>query len=459
MDIRYSLAVGAARLGGAFSRGFGYGGGTSLPGFIATRIDPAIVKKLAGRLSKSVLVTGTNGKTTTSNMLAAIIAESGQKPVHNSAGANLVAGVVTAIIYGTNGDRKRGVGLFEADEAVTPQLTEPLKPDAVVVTNIFRDQLDRYGELDKTAALIKKALTYLNDGAIAVLNADDPRVASLNDKIASKALYFGIDDNEIARESAAEASDSANCPVCGAPLEYTQRYFSHLGKYECPSRDFMRPKLDVKAKNIGLSINGLNALIDTPSGLFDLKLKLSGLYNLYNALAATAAAVSLGINNETIKKALAEFTPAFGRLEHIRVGDKLVHLMLIKNPTGFNQIIETLNLDETPKDLIIAINDNIADGKDVSWLWDVDIERLKYFKRIIASGVRAEDMAVRLKYAGVEPDHITIENDMEKAIDEGIKRVAAGKTLYVLPTYTAMLDMRRYLEKIGNIKAFWEKSD
>ena len=457
MDIRYLIAIEAAKIGGGLSRRFGLGGGTSLPGFIATRVDPKIVKKLSRHLQRSVVITGTNGKTTSSNMLADILVESGQMPVHNSEGANLVAGVVTSIINDIKSDRRGRVGLFEIDEATIPVVTKDLKPNVVAVTNIFRDQLDRYGELDHMAALIKTSLTYLRSGATAVLNADDPRVATLSDGIDVDPLFFGIDDESVASDLVDVARDESVCAKCGSPLTYDHTYYAHLGKYRCSACDFMKPKLDVRATNVMLGLDRASFRIETPSDYFEVTLKISGLYNIYNALAAISSAIALGIDVNTIKRALESFTPTFGRLETVIVDDKSVHLMLIKNPTGFNQVLKTLELGDSRKEIVIAINDNIADGKDVSWLWDVDIESISQSDNIIASGIRAEDMAVRLKYAGQDLDNITTIKNLEKAIDEGLRRIEKGATLYVLPTYTAMLDIRKYLESIGDIEAFWNR--
>lgn len=457
MDIRFVLAVTAAKLGGGLSRRLRFGGGTSFPGLLASRLDPQIVGKLAKRLSKSVIITGTNGKTTTANMLARILEASGQKPIHNTAGANLVSGLITAMIMGTDGDRARNIGLFEIDEATIPTVAEELQPRVTAVTNIFRDQLDRYGELDRTAALIKKSLSCLGKGATAVLNADDPRVAALADGLKVRPLFFGLEDSSHASPFIDEAKDSNDCFICETALDYRLRYFAHLGNYECPGCGLIRPEPDIRAKNIGLALTNTRLEVETPSGSFLLTLRVSGLYNVYNALAATAAALTLGIDLKVIKQALEQFVPAFGRLEEVKVGDKIVRLMLIKNPTGFNQVIHTLNLDMKPKGLIIAINDNMADGTDVSWLWDVDIERLGEIEWVIAGGIRAEDMAVRLKYAGFDPAKITVENKLDKAIAEGLRRLPADEPLYILPTYTAMLEIREYLKNISDIKAFWDR--
>lgn len=453
-----SLAIGAARLGGGVSRRLKIGGGTSLPGLLASRIDPNILGKLAGRLSESVVITGTNGKTTTANMLAEILKVNGLKPVHNDAGANLASGLVTAIIAQTGGNgSSRSVGLFEIDEATIPKVVGALKPKVVAVTNIFRDQLDRYGELDHTAGLIKKSLSFLDKGAKVALNADDPRVATLADGLEVKPVYFGLEDQTTATSDTDQAKDSNECLLCDTSLDYELHYFAHLGKYRCPSCGFTRPEPEVKGKNIRLTLAGTRLEVETPAGKFDLALKLSGLYNVYNALAAVTAALALGIDLPTIKTALERFTPSFGRMEEVKVADKSVRLMLIKNPTGFNQVIRTLNLDDSPKNLVIAINDNIADGADVSWLWDVDIERLGEFNFVITSGIRAEDMAVRLKYAGFDPGKIIVENKLDKAVAGSLGRVVQGGSLYILPTYTAMLEIRRHLRKISDLKAFWDR--
>lgn len=449
--------MGVARWGGTLSRRLRRGGGTSLPGLLALRVDPRILPKLSKKLSDSVIITGTNGKTTTANMLAEILRAHGSKLIHNTAGANLVSGLLTAMISGiSDGDPGQKVGLFEVDEATIPIITSQFQPKIVAVTNIFRDQLDRYGELDHTAKLIRDALAGLDNSAHVVLNSDDPRVAALADNLNVQPLFFGVEDQRHAAGHIDGARDTKECLLCGAALEYRLHYFAHLGSYACPKCGMTRPEPQVKAMDIELSLGGTHFKVVTPAGTFALTIKPAGLYNVYNALAAIAVAGLLSIEPATIKAALEQFKPTFGRLEEVKIGDKMARLMLIKNPTGFNQVISALNLDDKPKNLIIAINDNLADGTDISWLWDADIERLGAFNFVIASGVRAEDMALRLKYAGFDTGRIIVENNISGAIKSALSRIAPGEELSLLATYTAMLEARGQLQKIGDIKAFWE---
>jgi len=458
VDLRLNLAIGAARLGGTLSRRLHRGGGTSLPGLLALRMDPHALAKLSKKLSDSVIITGTNGKTTTANMLAEILRAHGSKIIHNTAGANLVSGLLTAMIDGKSTGYEGKIGLFEVDEATIPKVAAQLQPKFVLVTNIFRDQLDRYGELDHTADLIRKSLPALGDDTSVILNSDDPRVAALADDLNLRPIFFGLEDESYAASHLDEAQDSKACLLCGTALEYKLQYFAHLGIYACPHCGFSRPEPQVKAVDIELSLSGTRFSVVTPSGSFSLTIKPAGLYNVYNALAAIAIAIQHGVDTAVIKAALEEFKPAFGRMEEVKIGDKTVRLMLMKNPTGFNQVISALNLDDSPKNLIIAINDNLADGIDISWLWDVDIERLGEFNFVIASGVRGEDMALRLKYADFETKRILVENNIEKAIESGLSRIASCEEISLLATYTAMLKARKYLQKIGDIGAFWVES-
>ncbi len=458
MNLKTKVALATGYLGGRVSRALHLGGGTSLPGAIALRLDADIIGRLAERLDRGpVLITATNGKTTTANMLASICRAEQLKVVHNAAGANLAFGVAAALMagekQGLTADTDETIGLFEVDEATVKNVTGQLKPQVFTVGNIFRDQLDRFGEVDETARLIAQGIDFLDDRATLVLNADDPRVAALGREASQSTLYFGLETAGTGAQGGAQ--DSKDCLICGEPLVYSERYFSHLGKYACQNCGFTRPPPAVTAINLKLSLSETKFTLVTPSGEAEVVLPVPALYNVYNALAAAAAALASGISLNSVVSGLNDFTPAFGRFETITVADRRVRLMLIKNPTGFDQAIEALHIETGPKNILIAINDNLADGTDVSWLWDVGLERLGPTGILAVSGTRAYDMAVRLKYAGVAEATVTVEPDLGVALESALSAVPPGSELFVLPTYTALLDLRRHLEKVAGVSAFW----
>ncbi|MDP1808960.1 MAG: Mur ligase family protein [Actinomycetota bacterium] len=457
MRFKSRLAIAAGRAAGSLSRALRLGGGTSLPGAVALKIDPRTIGALARRLDQgSVVITATNGKTTTANMAADILSAAGLLPIHNAAGANLAYGIATALMQGAGEGDRPTIGLFEVDEATVKNVVPDLAPRVLAVGNIFRDQLDRFGEVDQTARLIAAGISELPEGARLVLNADDPRVAALGQGFEPEPLYFGIDDVGYAQSGGIGAQDSKDCLVCGGPLTYERRYFSHLGHYACPSCGFSRPAPQVTAIDLDLTLRGSRFKLVTPAGTFKIELKVPAIYNVYNALLATSVCLALGVEPRTIAAGLADFKPAFGRFEMIEVGGRRLHIMLIKNPTGFNQAIEALNIDARPKNIFFAINDNLADGTDVSWLWDADIENLEAPKWLLAGGIRAHDMALRLKYAGFDDGALRVEPDFDSALKLALDAVAPGDDLYILPTYTAMLEIRRRLQHLGGVSAFWK---
>ncbi len=470
------MAVTAGRLAGSLSRTFRVGGGTSLPGAIALKVDPRIIAALAESFDRRpAVVTATNGKTTTTNMLASIYRAAGFTPVYNAAGANLALGLATAMISAAiakpkvEPDRRSILGFFEVDEATLKNVVGDLDPLVLTVGNIFRDQLDRFGEVDQTASLIGEGIARLSADATLVLNADDPRVASLANEAGPGAVYFGLGEAVASRSgtgseeppgvgATTDAQDSKNCLICGTPLTYKMRYYSHLGLYKCAGCGFERPAPTVVASEADLTLRGSTFHLTTPAGETTVNLSVPAIYNIYNALAAVATAQTVGIEFAHIVAGLESFRPAFGRFETLDVGGKRIHIMLIKNPTGFNQALEALNIDPEQKNVLMAINDNLADGTDISWLWDVDVEKLGRTNLLMTSGTRAHDMALRLKYAGRDHSLIEAEPDLGRALDKALAAMAVGSDLYILPTYTAMLDIRKYLEKLGGVAAFWQTS-
>jgi UDP-N-acetylmuramyl tripeptide synthase len=439
-----SAKVAAAKAVAALSRRTGRGG-TSLPGKVLLRLQPDAIAQLSGRLSRgSAVISATNGKTTTAAMVARILELDGARLVHNRAGANMAGGVTTALLEG-RGD----TGLFEVDEFWLDAVVPQVRPRAVLLANLFRDQLDRYGELetiaDRWAAVV--AAFGANPPAL-VLNADDPLVADLG-RDRPGVVYFGVEDDAMAMASMQHAADSKHCRRCGAPYVYDAIYLGHLGRYHCPTGDARRPEPTVTARDIELrGTRGAAFTLRSPAGEARIELPLPGLYNVYNALAAAALGLELGASLEHVVAGLHAVEAAFGRAETVRVGDRELAILLVKNPAGANEVLRTLVLEEGEHDLLGVLNDKTADGRDVSWVWDADFEILAdRVRRVTCAGTRAEELAVRLKYAGVPEDRIEVVGDLGRALDAAVD--AAGERLYALPTYTAMLELRELLARRG----------
>jgi UDP-N-acetylmuramyl tripeptide synthase len=448
-----------ARAIGAASRRSGRGGGTTLPGRVLLRMEPEAIAKLgAGLAGGSTVVSATNGKTTTAGMIAAILAAEGREPVHNRAGSNMTWGVATALL------EQRGTeGLFEVDEAWLPRVAQQLNPRLIVLGNLFRDQLDRYGEMEALADEWAKAVGAAPAGTGLALNADDPLIADLGrdpdtERPREGALYFGIEDHSQALPELQHAFDAKHCRRCGHPYAYEVAFVGHLGHYSCPNCGAQRPRPDVAATRIELrGMAGSAATVRVPGGEIEVELPLPGLYNVYNALAAITAAIELGVVPERAAASLREMRAAFGRVETIAVGDGAVSILLIKNPAGANEVLRTLKLEAGGEgiDLWIALNDRIADGRDVSWVWDADFEVLTgAVRRVTCAGTRAPEMALRLKYAGWPEDRIAVEPDIATSLDAAVE--AADGRLFALPTYTALLELRKLLADRGLAKEFWQ---
>ncbi len=449
------LAKGAARL----SRALGLGGGTTFPGRLARRLHPGIVEVLASRLpAGTVVVSGTNGKTTTARLVAEILRKAGHRPVHNRAGANLPAGVASALIEAADGRAQpRGdVGVFEVDEGALPGLVLALRPRVVVLLNLFRDQLDRYGEVEAVAHRWQNTLRTVPEATVC-FNADDPQVAEVAQALPSRLVPFGIEDGGCGEEALEDAADVRYCYRCGTPLTYQTVYLSHAGRYRCGRCGLRRPDPAVYAEAVRLwGTHGAEVGVVWPGGRMQVHITLPGLYNVYNVLAATTAALSLGVPPDAIAQALEEFRPAFGRAERLRWRGVALEILLAKNPAAFNALLRMVQR-HPPDGLVVAIHDRTADGRDVSWLWDVDFERLRELSTpIVASGIRAADLALRLRYAGVPEERLVVQPDLGQALRAAADRVRPGGTLLVLPTYTAMLELRHLLARGGVAPRFWE---
>lgn len=436
-------------------------GGSSLPGLVAKKFDPDILKKLVqNNFPKGIIVvTGTNGKTTTTSLIANILNQDGVSFVHNKTGSNMERGLISTMIESASmaGKFKAEVGLFEVDEAYMPKVCRAINPSWIVVTNLFRDQLDRYGELDKVARSFRDLFEDL-PGAQLVLNADDPLVASLgyNLETDQKPIYFGVDDYVGPKLVNDHTADSIFNPFTQEKLYYTQQYFGHIGKYRGKSGGFTRPKPDYNANNVKQT-GTTNIKFNINNSKDTVKLDLVGLFNVYNALAAFSLVKSAtGTPDDIIYSALKQSSAAFGRSEEVDFDGRSLLLLLIKNPTGLNQIIQTYLSREKDRLLVFVINDNYADGRDVSWLWDAALEDLKSYKgKIIVGGTRANDMALRLKYAGL--GDILVETDNNKLIEAILANSTKRSKIFLLPTYTAMLDLRAKLTaQDTKTKEYWK---
>ncbi|HLZ20777.1 MAG TPA: MurT ligase domain-containing protein [Ktedonobacterales bacterium] len=469
---RAATAVVAGRASGALARRLRLGAGTSLPGLVARRVDPTIARYLAAQLRHgSVVITGTNGKTTTSGLVAYVLRAGGLRVWRNREGANLARGITAALIIRTRPTGRlrwhgNAAAVFEVDEAAFPQVITEVRPRAIVITNLFRDQLDRYGEVDTVAERWRDALKALPADTQLVLNADDPAVAALADGARdAHVLYFGVEDAPVGERAdtssvAPEVIDTRTCPRCRAPLTYALRFYSHIGHWACPTCGYARPRPAVFARAIVPDgFDGMRFMLVTTSGEREVRIALPGLYNVYNALAAAAVGIAMGCDTSAAAAALARFTPAFGRAERIQVNGREVRLLLAKNPTGLNEVLRALAAATTHPHLLMLLNDHAADGEDVSWIWDAGLEQVAALApaSLTVSGTRAYDLALRLKYAGAPV--AAIEMDAPRALDAALARTPDGDTLYVVPTYTAMLAVRAELERRGYAPHYWEQRD
>jgi lipid II isoglutaminyl synthase (glutamine-hydrolysing) len=451
------LKIAAARAVGGLARRAGRGGGTSLPGKVLMRLDAHAIARLAGRLPQGdAVVSATNGKTTTTAMAATILEHAGSTLVSNRAGANMAGGIASTLL-GAAGRRETisgELGLFEVDEFWLDRVAPELRPRVMLLANLFRDQLDRYGELDIIADRWAALVATMPQTELA-LNADDPLIADLGRERAGVS-YFGVEDPAMAMDEMQHASDSKHCRRCGAAYVYEAIYLGHLGRYHCPNCGQQRPVPTVAATDIELQgTRSARFKLHAPTGVLPVTLPLPGLYNVYNALGAATLCLGLGVSLEQVAAGLGAVSAAFGRAERIALGDHELSILLIKNPAGANEIIRTLALESGELDLLGVLNDGIADGRDISWVWDADFELLVgHVRRFTCAGTRAAELALRLKYAGVPADRLDVVPALPAALDSAL--AAAGEqSLYALPTYTALLELRQELSRRGHVDPYW----
>jgi UDP-N-acetylmuramyl tripeptide synthase len=449
----------AARTVGGIVRRAGRGGGTSLPGKVLIRLEPDAIGELARRLPQGAAVlSATNGKTTTAAMVASILDRPGRRLVHNRTGANMAGGIASTLLGAARrGGRIDGdLGLFEVDEMWLGQIAAAVEPRAMLLANLFRDQLDRYGELEAIADSWASVVGRLPAGSRLVLGADDPLIADLGRQCAGPVSYFGVEDPSVALPEMQHAADSKHCRRCGAAYRYDAVYLGHLGRYHCPNCGQRRPDPEIRAERIALNgVTGASFTLAMPDGSRRIELPLPGLYNVYNALGAAALACALGATLDEIAAGLEAVTAAFGRAESIAVGDTELSILLIKNPAGANEILRTLALEPGELELLAVLNDLTADGRDVSWVWDADFELIApRVGSVTCAGTRAAELALRFKYAGVPAPRLNVVPDLSQALDAAVAR-AGGRRVFALPTYTALLALREELARRGLVTRYW----
>jgi lipid II isoglutaminyl synthase (glutamine-hydrolysing) len=459
---RLAAALASGKLAGSTGRLLRLGGGTSLPGIIARRIDPAVLRKVLGTTdARKIVICGSNGKTTTARMVAAIAREAGQRVTQNRSGSNLLPGVTAVAVNNASlgGQLRTDLLIFEIDEATIPHAVPEIEPDVVIVNNIFRDQLDRYGELYAVARALEAMIRRLPPEAMVILNGDDPLVASFAPDAVAQRMYFGMATDDVGTQVPEHHADTIRCVRCQHDLEYTKVYISHLGAFRCPNCGYARPSLDVAVTHASLAALGASHVeLRTPDGPRAFELALPGLHNVYNAAGALAGALALGVDTTGAGRAFASLRPAFGRLEPIQAGDRQIVLAFVKNPTSYNTTLRTVLQQPGQKHILSAHSYAETDGQDFAWLWDVDFEELApQVASLIASGNKADELAMRFKYAGVPDELVTVIAERPAALDQGLKQAGPGGTLYILAGYTPLMELRRVMDGRGWVPPFWQE--
>ncbi len=459
-DPRMRLAVLGGKVTAWASRGLRMGGGTTLPGDVARTIDPRVLRKLAASPRRGiVVVTGTNGKTTTSALLRRIAAAAGWRIGGNQSGSNLIYGLTAAAIAQADlrGQMDLDWLVLEVDELSAAAAARELQPRILVVLNAFRDQLDRSFEVDQVAARLGEAVAALPETAVAVLNSDDPRIAALDR--APKASFFGIEDREADRGGLPESADRPVCPRCGGSLQFSAVYYGQCGDYRCPACGWSRPSPALRVTRVlTAGLDHLELTLAGPGGgVGPLEVPLAGAHNAANVAAAAAAAREMGADWDQIERGLREFRPAFGRSQVVRWRQRQVRLLLAKNPAGMQASLEAVLSGDAGPVLGLALNDGVADGTDISWIWDVEFEKLADSgpRWIVVSGRRAAELALRLRYAGLAEPRLMVRPAPEQALDELAERAAPGMPAPSLLTYTAMLAWHRAVVGAGGAEPFW----
>jgi UDP-N-acetylmuramyl tripeptide synthase len=428
---------------------------------VARRIDPDLLHKVvAASAAQKVVVSGSNGKTTTCRMIAAVAQQGGRRVTQNRTGSNLLQGVTSVAVNGSNllGKLETDLLLFEIDEATVPAAVKEFGPDVLVVTNIFRDQLDRYGELYAVAGALERTIASLPSAATVVLNGDDPLIANFAATAPSRRLYFGLRVSDEGGTVPEHAADTVRCVRCQHALIYDRVYISHLGAFRCPNCGYSRPQLQVAVTGLMVEpVAQSRVKLETPRGELTMELPLPGLHNVYNLAAAVAAMIALGVDLAGAGTAIAALTPAFGRLETIQAGGKTVVLGFVKNPISYNTTLRTILQQPGQFDVLSAHSNTLVDGEDFAWLWDVDLEEAApRIRSLVVSGTKAAEVAMRFKYAGVKEENMIVIEDRGKALDTALRKIPAGGKLHILAGYTPTHELRRLMVQRGWVRPFWE---
>ena len=459
MDFKLFLAILAGKILAFVIKLFS-GGATAAPGLVALKIDPDLVRKLNRKIKLgSVIISGTNGKTTTARLTCDILSTK-YKIIHNRQGSNLLRGIASTLISNSSifGKIQFDLAIWEVDEATLPQAIKNVYPKTIVLLNLFRDQLDRYGEVDSTRTKWQKVLSNLPKSTTLILNSDDPGISILGKSFAGKKIFFGVSDDKVRLPAVAGVGDVKHCLVCGAELVFGAQLSAHLGHYRCASCDFKRPTPDISAANLIFKPDFSTSISLRSDGQTSaVNYSLPGLYNVYNILATSAVSSRYNIDFSTVKNKIKEFSTAFGRFQKTKIKNRELVTFLIKNPAGANEVIRTIST--LPKiNLLVILNDKIADGRDVSWIWDTNWEILESKTvNVFISGTRCFDMALRLKYAGFKLSKNNIHKEVNYSIVNTLQKLSTKDTLIVLPTYTALLDVQKTLNREGEKVAKWQK--
>jgi UDP-N-acetylmuramyl tripeptide synthase len=458
---RLLAAVAAGKCAATASRLLARGGGTSLPGMVARRVHPGVLRDLVGAAGiPAVAITGSNGKTTTARFTAALLRGEGRTVAHNAAGANLQQGVTTlAVDSATFGARlTTDIFLAEVDEGALLQVAPEIRPRVLVVLNIFRDQLDRFGEIYAVARAIESVAEKLSADSTLVVNADDPLVARMVEDGSGKRITFGFDVPHTF-DRITSAADTIRCPRCRVDLQYDQVYLSHLGAYRCDNCGLARPPLHVAVTEV--AVDGLQATtctIRTPDGELRLRIPQAGVHVAYNAAAAVAVCYALGVHVPHAEGSLAGVRTAFGRMQLIEAEGREIVLAFAKNPTSFNAMLRTLGAVDEPRHLLTSFSNTLIDGEDFGWLWDVDFESAAaHLDRVTVCGLRSDELATRLKYAGVDPKQIMVIDDQNQALDDALEALPPGQRLSVISGYTPTIQFSEQMRKRGWVERYWRQ--
>lgn len=450
--MRVFLAVLLCKLSRAVLRLFKRGG-TNLPGKIAVAICPDLLKTLS-RGVRTVVISGTNGKTTTARMVEQAYIDAGMEYFANRSGANLLTGITAefAVHATLTGKAKIAHAIIECDEGASAKVCEYVDPAVFLVTNVFSDQLDRFGEVRHILGMLKAGAKN-SPNAVVCLNADDSLSVSIADELTREPCYYGL-ETPLYENPADELSDAPDCIKCGTAYEYSYATYAHLGGFNCPNCGYSRPEASVAVTEAKLGDDGSKAKMRIDGEELSVDINLPGGYNVYNAAAAAAALSVSGFSADAIAVALGTFKCGFGRMEKFELEGREVRMILVKNTAGFNQVLNFLSGLEGGGLFVICLNDRIADGTDVSWIRDVNFESLADSgRRILVSGLRAEFMAERLLDAGLPQETVELVRDYAELLE---KMLNQDDPVFIMPSYTAMLELREIISRKYGYTDFWE---